>query len=111
VARAVAFAHEHGILHRDLKPSNILIDPFDQPRITDFGLAKRLDLDAQLTLTGESLGSPAYVPPRTGPGRFRPGRPLERRLFARLDPLSSCSPDVLHFSRNRARGVAPGGGG
>lgn len=68
VAGGVQFAHENGILHRDLKPSNILIDPFDQPRITDFGLAKRLDLDAQLTLTGECFGSPAYMPPEQARG-------------------------------------------
>src|SRR5262249_27807094 len=51
IAEAVAFAHERGTLHRDLKPSNILIDPFDQPRITDFGLARHSQEGGDLTLT------------------------------------------------------------
>lgn len=63
VAQAVAHAHTNGILHRDLKPSNILIDPGDQPRITDFGLAKQLDAQTALTRPGDLLGSPAYLPP------------------------------------------------
>src|SRR6266700_1828098 len=63
VAEAIHYAHEHSILHRDLKPSNVLIDPFDQPRVTDFGLAKRLHHDSELTLSGQVLGSPNYIPP------------------------------------------------
>jgi WD40 repeat protein/tRNA A-37 threonylcarbamoyl transferase component Bud32 len=63
VAEAIHHAHERGILHRDLKPSNVLIDAFDQPRVTDFGLAKRLHHDSELTLSGQVLGSPNYMPP------------------------------------------------
>ncbi len=65
VARAVAFAHERGVLHRDLKPSNVLIDEDDQPQITDFGLAKLLDDDdaVGLTLSSAILGSPSYMAP------------------------------------------------
>jgi WD40 repeat protein len=69
IAQGVAFAHRHGILHRDLKPSNILVDPFDQPRITDFGLARELSKEADLTLTGQALGSPGYVSPEQAAGR------------------------------------------
>ena len=68
IAEAIHYAHQKGILHRDLKPSNILVDPLDQPRITDFGLAKQSNSDSNLTLTGQTLGSPAYISPEQGLG-------------------------------------------
>lgn len=69
IAEAIHYAHQRGIIHRDLKPSNVLIDPFDQPRITDFGLAKRLTSDSELTLTGQVMGSPNYLPPEQAAGQ------------------------------------------
>src|SRR5262245_9582715 len=64
IAEAIHYAHGQGILHRDLKPSNVLIDAAtDQPRVTDFGLAKRLDGESSLTVTGQVLGSPNFMPP------------------------------------------------
>lgn len=63
VAEAVHYAHEHGILHRDLKPSNVILDAEDQPHVTDFGLAKRLTDQTEVTLSAQTLGSPNYMPP------------------------------------------------
>ncbi len=63
VAEAIHYAHQQGVLHRDLKPSNVLVDASDQPRITDFGLAKRLDGNSSITVTGQLLGSPNFMPP------------------------------------------------
>jgi WD40 repeat protein/serine/threonine protein kinase len=69
IAEAIHYAHERGILHRDLKPSNVLIDIYDQPRVTDFGLARRIDGDSELTMTGQVLGSPNYMPPEQAAGK------------------------------------------
>jgi WD40 repeat protein/tRNA A-37 threonylcarbamoyl transferase component Bud32 len=63
VARAVAYAHRKGVLHRDLKPSNILLDADCRPHVGDFGLAKRVDDDSELTRAGDMLGTPSYMAP------------------------------------------------
>ncbi|WP_419194880.1 serine/threonine protein kinase [Novipirellula herctigrandis] len=63
VARAVHYAHQRGVLHRDLKPANILLDAAGNPLITDFGLAKQVEGDSQLTQSGAIMGTPAYMPP------------------------------------------------
>jgi WD40 repeat protein/serine/threonine protein kinase len=69
VAEAVHHAHVHGILHRDLKPGNILLDDQGRSHITDFGLARRLAGDSELTQSGAILGTPAYMSPEQASGR------------------------------------------
>lgn len=69
IAEAVQYAHEHHIVHRDLKPANVLIGVDGKPRITDFGLAKRLSGDSGMTATGQVLGTPSYMPPEQAEGR------------------------------------------
>ena len=68
-AEAVHHAHMRGILHRDLKPANILIDGEAHAHITDFGLAKRVEADAEITASGAILGTPAYMAPEQAAGR------------------------------------------
>jgi serine/threonine-protein kinase len=68
VAEAVDAAHRGGVLHRDLKPSNILIDAAGKPHVSDFGLAKRIEADQDVTHTGAILGTPCYMSPEQAAG-------------------------------------------
>lgn len=68
LAAGVAYAHERGIVHRDLKPANVLMAPGNCPCITDFGLAKSLQVDSEMTATGQIMGTPSYMPPEQARG-------------------------------------------
>jgi serine/threonine-protein kinase len=69
MARALHFAHGQGVIHRDLKPANILLTLDGQPKVTDFGLAKRIVEDAVYTGSKSILGTPSYMAPEQASGR------------------------------------------
>jgi WD40 repeat protein/predicted Ser/Thr protein kinase len=99
IAEAIEYAHQRGILHRDLKPSNVLIDGNDQPKVTDFGLAKRLEKDTELTLSGQVLGSPSYMPPEQAAAH--------RGLVGKRSDVYSLGAILYHLLTGRAPFVAP----
>ncbi|MCX6857184.1 MAG: serine/threonine-protein kinase [Verrucomicrobia bacterium] len=68
IAHAVQHAHDRGVLHRDLKPANILLDAEGGPLLADFGLAKQLDGESQLTRSGMQLGTLHYMSPEQADG-------------------------------------------
>src|SRR5207249_994017 len=77
LAQGMHYAHEHGIIHRDLKPANVLFTADGFPKITDFGLAKRLELGADSqTQSGTLLGTPSYMAPEQARGDVHDTGPL-----------------------------------
>jgi len=76
IADGLHHAHEAGVVHRDLKPSNIMLDAEGEPRIMDFGLAKRETGEITMTMEGKILGTPAYMSPEQAKGE---GHRADRR--------------------------------
>ena len=88
---AMDTAHKAGIVHRDLKSANILFSSDGIPKITDFGLAKRLEDDEGQTHTGQVMGTPEYMAPsKRGEIRNRPVRPPISTPWGRSS--TKCSP-------------------
>jgi serine/threonine protein kinase len=65
--RALAFAHQHGLVHRDVKPQNVLLNGDGEPKVTDFGIARSVDL-ASFTESGAVLGTSYYISPEQASG-------------------------------------------
>src|SRR5581483_3346513 len=69
IARGLAFAHEHGYVHRDVKPQNVLLNGTGEAKVTDFGIARPLDVERGMTQTGAVLGTSDYIAPEQAQGR------------------------------------------
>ena len=101
VCEAIEYAHRRGVIHRDLKPANILLDHSGNPRVTDFGLAKKIQGDSGLTNSGQIMGTPSYMPPEQAGAKRGEAGPA-------ADVYAPGRNTVLHGDRPPA---VPGGDG
>ena len=101
IARALAFAHHHRIMHRDVKPSNIMIDPFGEPLLADFGVAALLEWP-RFTVPGALTGTPLYMSPEQARGE-----PLDTTsdLYSMAVVLYEALTGVLPYSTHRFSAV------
>ena len=112
IARGVQAAHDRGIVHRDLKPHNVLLDTpppgsapgtWGEPKVTDFGLAKRGSA-SDLTQTGAVMGTPAYMAPEQARGETKKVGPLSD-VYALGVILYECLTGTVPFSGEDAWSV------
>lgn len=118
LASALIEIHRAGLVHRDLKPANVLLAP-DGPRVIDFGIARALEGDAQLTATGSVIGSPAFMSPEQAEGKpltpaadvFSVGAILTMAATGESPFSGTATPQVLynvmHSAPDTARVPAP----
>src|SRR5206468_5570290 len=69
IARGLAFAHANGYVHRDVKPQNVLLNGDGEAKVTDFGIARSLDVKHGVTQTGTVLGTSDYIAPEQAQGQ------------------------------------------
>ena len=91
LARAVHYAHQHGILHRDIKPGNILLDAKGEPHLTDFGLARLTETESTVTRTIETLGTPSYMAPEQALGHNNAAHQRDGCLWTWARCFTICS--------------------
>jgi len=109
LARAIHAAHQHGVIHRDLKPANVLLTSTGVPKISDFGLAKRMDASWGPTLTQHILGTPSYMAPEQATGQSRkvaPGTDVYALGAILYQLLTGRPPFLGEFGMNILRQVA-----
>jgi serine/threonine protein kinase len=68
IARALAFAHQHGLVHRDVKPQNVILSGDGRAKVTDFGIARSLEVEHGVTQTGTVMGTSSYISPEQARG-------------------------------------------
>ena len=116
LARAMQAAHAKGIVHRDLKPANVLLAEDGTPKITDFGLAKKLD-EAGQTVPGVVMGTPSYMAPEQAEGTqevgpladvYALGAILYECLTGRPPFKAATKLDTIVQVRHRRAGAAAG---
>jgi serine/threonine protein kinase len=94
VARAVEYAHSRGVLHRDIKPGNILLNDRGEPLVSDFGLAKLLDGNNDLTRSLTTFGTAGFIAPNRPVAQ--PSIYPAAMFTVSAQFCSTCLPDVHH---------------